>query len=360
MTYRVIQWATGAMGKTCLRTIIDHPDLELAGLYVYGYKKAGRDAGDIAYRDETGVVATRDIEDILAIDADIVIHAARLQPRYDHHDGDILRLLESGKNVVSINGNSFPAYWPEDRRRRFEEACAKGGTSFGGAGLNPGFAAERLLATALEMTLAPKSATLSEIVITKEVKSSQYVFDILGFGSMPGDVDPNSRDWVSAQTLHDMFSETAAAMADRLGVVPDEIVTDHGMRPAHDDMEIAAGAIPKGGACHFDWRWKALKDGTPVATVHIIWAMDKSYIADDEPLWRLSIDGTPKVDLVIELKPPEQRDGRTSAEQIGVAATVINAIPRIVEAPTGLIAATGDLVAPLDKKNTRTGGILNP
>ncbi|MEM8694780.1 MAG: hypothetical protein AAGE05_02010 [Pseudomonadota bacterium] len=350
MTYKVIQWATGAMGKTCLRAIIDHPDLELAGLYVYGEKKAGRDAGDIAYRDETGVIATRDIADILAIDADIVIHAARLQPPYDHHYGDIIRLLESGKNVVSINGNSFPAYWPEARRRKFEAACVKGGASFGGAGLNPGFAAERLLAAALEMTLAPKSAKLSEIVITRDVKSPQYVFDILGFGSMPGDVDPNSPDWVPAQTLNDMFSETVAAMADRLGVVPDEIVTDHAMRPARDDMEIAAGTIPKGGASHFDWRWKALKDGEPVATVHVIWAMDKSYIPNDEPLWRLSIDGTPKVDLAIELEPPKERDGRTSAEQLGVAATVLNAIPRIVNAPPGPVAATGDSVAPLDKK----------
>ena len=49
MTFRVIQWATGAMGKTCLRAVIDHPAMTLAGLYVYG-DKAGRDAGDIARR----------------------------------------------------------------------------------------------------------------------------------------------------------------------------------------------------------------------------------------------------------------------------------------------------------------------
>ena len=29
-----------------LRGIIDRPDLELVGLYVYGDKKVGRDAGD--------------------------------------------------------------------------------------------------------------------------------------------------------------------------------------------------------------------------------------------------------------------------------------------------------------------------
>ena len=46
MSLRVIQWASGAMGKTCLRAVIDHPGLELAGLYVYSDSKAGRDAGE--------------------------------------------------------------------------------------------------------------------------------------------------------------------------------------------------------------------------------------------------------------------------------------------------------------------------
>ncbi|WP_374654928.1 hypothetical protein [Phenylobacterium sp.] len=32
---RVIQWATGSMGKTCLRAVIDSPDCELVGLFVY-------------------------------------------------------------------------------------------------------------------------------------------------------------------------------------------------------------------------------------------------------------------------------------------------------------------------------------
>ena len=58
MTYRVIQWATGAMGKTCLRAILDHPDLELAGLYVHSDRKVGRDAGEIARRQTTGILAT--------------------------------------------------------------------------------------------------------------------------------------------------------------------------------------------------------------------------------------------------------------------------------------------------------------
>jgi hypothetical protein len=34
-TYRVVQWSAGRMGKKSLRAVVDHPDLELVGLYVY-------------------------------------------------------------------------------------------------------------------------------------------------------------------------------------------------------------------------------------------------------------------------------------------------------------------------------------
>jgi len=32
MPYRVIQWSTGAMGKTRLRAVLDPSDMELAGV----------------------------------------------------------------------------------------------------------------------------------------------------------------------------------------------------------------------------------------------------------------------------------------------------------------------------------------
>ena len=45
--YRVVQWATGNIGLRSLRAVIEHPDLELVGLYVYSESKAGKDAGEL-------------------------------------------------------------------------------------------------------------------------------------------------------------------------------------------------------------------------------------------------------------------------------------------------------------------------
>ena len=76
--YRVVQWATGSMGRTALRRIIDHPDLELVGVFVYDERKVGRDAGEIARRPATRVIATNRIEEILALKADVVMHTPRI------------------------------------------------------------------------------------------------------------------------------------------------------------------------------------------------------------------------------------------------------------------------------------------
>ena len=77
-----------------------------------------------------------------------MIHAARLAPPYGSHDADILRLLASGKNVISINGYSRPQHWGGERVAALEAACRQGGTTLLGAGLNPGFAGEQLAVVA--------------------------------------------------------------------------------------------------------------------------------------------------------------------------------------------------------------------
>ena len=55
---RVIQWATGSVGRHAAADVHGHPDLELVGAFVDGDAKARRDVGDICGIGETGVVAT--------------------------------------------------------------------------------------------------------------------------------------------------------------------------------------------------------------------------------------------------------------------------------------------------------------
>ena len=131
MSYRVIQWSTGNVGLCSLRGIIRHPDLELVGLWVHSDNKAGRDAGEIAGLEPTGVRATNDVDALLALDADCVSYTATADLRPQEAAEDIARILESGKNVVS--SSIVPLVYPPAADRhiveRLERACAAGGTS---------------------------------------------------------------------------------------------------------------------------------------------------------------------------------------------------------------------------------------
>jgi len=338
MKYRVIQWATGAMGKTCLRAVIDHPAMELVGLFVYGDDKAGRDAGDIAMRPPTGVIATRDVDEILALDADVVIHCARLAPPYGSHDAEILKLLASGKNVISINGYSRPQYWGGARLEALQSACAAGGTSLMAAGLNPGFAAEQLAVVATAVCARLDHVEVVESVDVRAVRNPDYVFGVLGFGADPTAADPNDPDWGPAASLNGMYAEVLSAMAEHLDLELERIDTDHRVFPATEDLSVAAGLIAAGGISHVNWRWRGIVDGTPRLTMSIHWYMERAHLAEPEPpLWRIHVQGHPGVRLSVDLEKRADDPTATSAEQLGVAGTVLNAIPLVCAAAPGVM-----------------------
>ncbi len=98
---KVIQWATGAVGRHAVAAIHDHPDMELVGARVYSSDKVGCDVGELCGIGPIGVVATADRDEILALDADGVVYAAQGEMDPMGALDDICLLLESGKNVVS-------------------------------------------------------------------------------------------------------------------------------------------------------------------------------------------------------------------------------------------------------------------
>ena len=48
MTRRVVVWGTGNVGRTSIRTVLAHADLELVDVIVHTPEKVGRDAGELA------------------------------------------------------------------------------------------------------------------------------------------------------------------------------------------------------------------------------------------------------------------------------------------------------------------------
>ena len=101
-TTRVIQWATGPVGSVQLAEVIDNPEFDLVGVFVYSPDKVGVDAGALVGRPDTGIVATNDKAAILALDADVVLHSASKAYGFDANTDDIVALLETGKSVITV------------------------------------------------------------------------------------------------------------------------------------------------------------------------------------------------------------------------------------------------------------------
>src|ERR1700744_2778266 len=94
--YKVGVWGPGSMGLIALRGVIDHPQLQLVDLVVHSDAKAGRDAGELCGGGPVGVRATKEPEEILAGDADVVVYAAAANLRPAEAIADMASLLRAG------------------------------------------------------------------------------------------------------------------------------------------------------------------------------------------------------------------------------------------------------------------------
>jgi hypothetical protein len=334
--FRVVQWATGSMGRTALRRIIDHPDLELVGLYVYDGKKVGRDAGDIARRPPTGILATNRIEDIIAQRPDVVIHAPRLTEPYAAQNGDVIRLLAAGINVISTAGFHFPAGHPVAYAGPLLAACESGGSTLAGLGLNPGFMAERVAVTLTGLCAQLRSISCYEIADASSMASPEFVFGIMGFGSNPKERDITRGPL--AQLYEDLFGEVFHAVAAALGTRVERLLPEHRLTLAPADVAIPAGIIPAGTVAATEWRWRGeFADGRFM--VHsVVWTADPSWHGvprRNAAQWRIEIEGRPNVHVSIAIEDPDPKAPHMRAAADATVAIALQAIPEVCSAPAG-------------------------
>jgi hypothetical protein len=161
MTYKVIQWATGNVGHYALKATIENPDLGLVGVKVYNPAKAGMDAGDLCGMPATGVLATTSLEEIVALDADIVLHTPLGQPTPDEQDADVMALLRSGKSVISSVGYADPYCHGAEYAQMLHAAAVEGGVTLYGGGLSPELIISRIPAQLTQMCTDVKQIRLT-------------------------------------------------------------------------------------------------------------------------------------------------------------------------------------------------------
>ena len=331
---RIIQWSTGKVGLRALDAIFDNPGLELVGVWVHSEAKVGCDAGELVGRPACGVVATNDVEKILALDADVVCYTANGELRPFEALDDICRILAAGKNVVS---SSLAVLHPDMSDPSFTDplraACAQGGTSCFFSGIDPGFADD-----ILPIVLSGVSQRITEIRVQEILNYSTNVdaetlVDLMGFGTA---LDSTPLILLPG-VLTMAWGGPVRIVADALGIELDGIDEWHEKRAFDRDLDDIAGRTFEAGTqTGLRFEVRGMVNGTAVIVLEHVTRLHDD-IAPDWPVqqgeggYRITISGEPTIECTFHAVGS---DGTRNTGGLVVTATkLLNAVPGVVAAP---------------------------
>src|ERR1039457_6245 len=104
MSLRVIQYSTGNVGREALRSVIQRPGLDLVGVHATSANKVGRDAAELCGLGEpTGIVATDDLDTLVALHADCIVYTSQAETRPHEAVKELSAFLAAGTNVVGTS-----------------------------------------------------------------------------------------------------------------------------------------------------------------------------------------------------------------------------------------------------------------
>ena len=333
MAYRVIQWATGGVGRAAIEGILDHPDLALVGAWVHNPAKVGLDVGQLVGRDDVGVVASDDIEGLLAVGADCILYAPVMPD-----PALVERFLRSGHNVVTPLGWFYP---PAGDRSAMDDAAVVGGVTLHGTGIHPGGITERfpLMISALSGSITHVRA--EEFSDIRTYGAPDVIRDWMLFGASP-EVAATS---IMSQALGAGFRQSVQMVADVLGFRLDPTMqTTHETAVATAPIDSPIGMIAPGLVAAQRFRWVATVGGVPVVTAAVNWLMGEEHL---EPEWsfgpkgerfEVEVTGDPcSLTTFSKLHPVSVASGLE--RNPGIVATAlhcVNAVPAVCRSEPGL------------------------
>lgn len=338
----VIQFSTGNVGRHALRLIVERPDLRLVGMHAHAADKVGRDAAELCGLDQpTGILATDDIDALVALGADCVVYTSQAEMRPQQAIEEISRFLRAGTNVVGTSMVWLVAPHQADAwmREPLAKACQIGGTSLYINGVDPGFSGDSLVYTALTLTGRATAVTVSEVCDYGSYDDAEFTGVSFGFGTTPD----HTPIMFAPGVLASLWGGQVRSLADVLDVTLDEVRERHESWVTPEQIECTMMTVPPGHVAAVRFAVEGIRDGQPVITMEHV----NRLTAAAAPHWPTPPDGRPGVHRVVvrgdpgvEINTHLGLDGvdHNQGGVISTAARAVNAIHDVCAAPPGLMA----------------------
>jgi len=348
--YRVIQWATGTVGREALRAILMHPALELTGVLVHSGEKEGKDAGELCGRPSTGVAATTNKGAILSSEADCVVYAPRLADV-----DEVCALLRSGKNVVCTPFLFYRIPRLATEAAKIDAACRDGQSSLHGTGIHPGF-----VGMTLPLALSSMSNTIEHVRIEERADwtfydSPRITFDNMRFGHPPEEATLEANPF--ARFNADLFEQQVWMLSDAFAAGIDEVRVEQELAVAPESRDVRAGRLEAGTVSGQRYRWVGTRAGSSRIEIEALWTLGGFYPQHwPKPRdgWTVTIEGEPSlqthfISLASLRRSDTTIDEHVHAASVATALQAVNSVPALCDAEPGWRSS-------IDLGVVRTGG----
>ncbi|MCS7125152.1 MAG: hypothetical protein NZ932_07065 [Candidatus Bathyarchaeota archaeon] len=318
---KVVLYGVGAVGSLIAKFLLEKSGVRIVGAIDVARDKVGRDLGEVLGAvKKLGVIISDDVDAVFSkTKPDIAIHttSSYLAETYSQ----IASIIKHGVNVISTCEElSYPYYSEPDLAKKLDGLAKKHDVSVLGTGINPGFLMDTLVIT---LTAACQRIERIEAVRVMNAATRRLPFQKkIGAGLTMEEF--RQKIDMGEITGHVGLEQSIAMIADAIAWRLDKIEAEPAepviaKKPVKSDfIKVEAGKV-----AGLRQRAKGVMRNREVIVLDF-----QAYIGANEEYDAITIEGVPTIKQKIQ--PCIHGD-------VGTVAMVVNAIPKVLNAPAGLL-----------------------
>ncbi len=317
-TIRVVQYGLGPIGCAVARALLEKDGVKLVGAADIAPDKAAKDlAGVLGLPGEIGIRVEEDARVMLRrAQPDVVVLTT--QSFFNEVYPQLEQAVLAGVNVVSSTEELvYPQLRSPQLAARLDFMAKKHGATILGTGVNPGFVMDTLA-----LVLSGVCKRVQNVKIIRRVDASTRRMPLqrkVGAGMKPTEFRKLRK---AGKLGHVGLLESMALVASGLGWKLEKVTEKVDPVLAKATLRTKYFTVAKGNVCGLRHTGAGLSNGRKVIELDL-----QMYLGAEDPMDSIELQGEPDLRMVI----PGGVEGDTAT-----VASLINAIPRVVEAEPGL------------------------
>ncbi len=322
---KIALYGVGVVGSLIAKFLLEKEGVEIVSAIDIAKDKIGKDLGEIlSLGKKLGVTVSDDVEKAFSkANPDIVVHATSsyLKDTYSQ----IASIVKHGVNVVSTCEElSYPYVTEPKLAKQLDTLAKKHDATVLGTGINPGFLMDALVIT---LTAPCQKVERIEVVRVMNAGTRRLPFQRkIGAGLT---VEEFKRKIEAKEiTGHVGLEQSIAMIADALAWKLDKIIVEK-VEPVIAEKPVGSKDIKVsiGKVAGLRQKAKGIMQKKEVIVLDF-----QAYIGAEEEYDAITISGVPSIRQKIQ--PCVHGD-------LGTIAMIVNAIPKVINAPAGLVTMKG-------------------